>query len=270
MHTLPARLSRDRPGAGDRPGHRRVAACPALDVQLWVLAVAALAMFVGASVQGAVGFGAALLAAPVLALLDPRFVPAPVILAALVLNLLVMRREPGRHHWRETVWPILGLLPGSFAGAAVLAVATDRDGLGVLFGVLILASVALSASGLHPRRSPGVLVGAGAIGGFMQATVGAGGPPVALAYQDASGPDLRGGLSRYFLVSCVVSLGMLAVFGQLSWLDVEVGAAMVPGAVAGFAVSGRVKDHVDAGPVRLAVLALAALGGLTVFVKALW
>lgn len=239
-------------------------------MHLWALVVASLAMFAGAAVQGAVGFGAALMVAPVLALLDPRFVPAPVILAALVLNLLVMRREAGSHYWRETAWPIAGLLPGTFAGAAVLAVATDRDGLGVLFGVVILVSVALSLSGLRPRRSRGVLFGAGAVGGFMQTTVGAGGPPIALAYQDAAGPDLRGGLSRYFLVSCVVSLVMLALFRQLSWLDVEVAAAMVPGAVVGFAVSGSLKDHVDAGPVRLAVLALAALGGLSVLVKALW
>ena len=47
----------------------------------------------GAAVQGAVGFGANLVAAPLLVLLDDGFVPGPVIVASGVLNLLVTWRS---------------------------------------------------------------------------------------------------------------------------------------------------------------------------------
>src|SRR5438034_6678902 len=53
--------------------------------------LAALAMAVGALVQGAVGFGASLVAAPLLVLVDVRLVPGPIGIASLTLNFLIIR-----------------------------------------------------------------------------------------------------------------------------------------------------------------------------------
>ena len=50
--------------------------------------LAALDLRAGAAVQGAVGFGANLVAAPLLVLLGEGFVPGPVIVASGVLNVL--------------------------------------------------------------------------------------------------------------------------------------------------------------------------------------
>ena len=61
-------------------------ASPAVTVTEAVLA--ALIFGLGAAVQGAVGFGANLVAAPLLVLLGEGFVPGPVIVASGVLNLL--------------------------------------------------------------------------------------------------------------------------------------------------------------------------------------
>ena len=55
--------------------------------------LAALIFGLGAAVQGAVGFGANLVAAPLLVLLADGFVPGPVIVASGVLNLLVTWRS---------------------------------------------------------------------------------------------------------------------------------------------------------------------------------
>jgi uncharacterized membrane protein YfcA len=234
-----------------------------------VFVLAALVMGVGAAVQGAVGFGAALMAAPVLALLDPTFVPAPLILAALVLNLLVMRRDPGAHHWAPVKWPVIGQVPGALIGVAVLSAAASDDTLGVLFGVLILFAIALSLSGLHPRPTRPVLFGAGTLSGFMQSTVGAGGPPIALVFQNESGPVIRASLSRYFLSSCTVSLFFLTLAGQVGGAELVAAVVLLPGTVLGFLASGWVAHHVDGDVARRAVLTLSAVAAVAVLLKAL-
>jgi uncharacterized membrane protein YfcA len=236
-----------------------------------VLAVsgALLVVALGAAVQGSVGFGAALIAAPVLALIDPRLVPAPVIVTGLVLNLLMVRRERAHARWRDVSWPIGGLVPGSVAGAALLAVAATTRQLGVLTGLMILVAVALSAWGLHPRPTPATLLGAGTLAGFMQSTVGAGGPPIVLVLQDEQGPVLRSTLSRFFVVSCAVSLVILTLFGQIDDEDLAWSLALIPGTVAGFTLSGWTARHVDGPRMRVAVLSLSAAAGAVVLVRAL-
>jgi hypothetical protein len=231
--------------------------------------LAALVMALGAAVQGSVGFGAALLAAPLLVLIDPSFVPAPLILATLALNLLVVRRERGSHHWRTVAWPLAGQIPGALAGAALLAVVTDGQLLGTLFAAMLLTAVALSASGLHPRPSRPLLVAAGGMSGVMQSTVGAGGPPVALAFQHRSGPDLRATLSRYFVVSCVVSLASLVALGRVGGRELAEGAMLLPGVFGGFAASGWLARRVDGSVARRAVLVLSAAAAVMLLVKAL-
>ena len=50
----------------------------------WLLVT--VVMFVGAGIQGGVGFGMNLIAAPILLLIDPRLVPGPAVLAAAVIT----------------------------------------------------------------------------------------------------------------------------------------------------------------------------------------
>ena len=47
----------------------------------------------GAVLQGSVGFGLGLVGVPLLVLIDPVFVPGPLLLGAFLLNLLISLRE---------------------------------------------------------------------------------------------------------------------------------------------------------------------------------
>ncbi|MGH3340676.1 MAG: hypothetical protein ACRDPL_17855, partial [Propionibacteriaceae bacterium] len=84
------------------------------------LLLAVLAMSAGAAVQGAVGFGSNLVAAPLLVLLDTRFVPAPLIVMSLVLNALTSRRETAVVDRAELLPAVAGLLPGTALGVVLL------------------------------------------------------------------------------------------------------------------------------------------------------
>ena len=81
--------------------------------------IALVAMSGACALQGSLGFGANLVAAPILVLLHESFVPGPIIVATAVLNLLVMRRE-GPQRVDNTInsaiaGQILGILSAGFA-----------------------------------------------------------------------------------------------------------------------------------------------------------
>ena len=86
------------------------------------LAAAAAIMALGAWIQGAVGFGSNLIAAPLLVHISTDFIPAPVTIASCALSLLIIRREHvhGRADARIR-YAIAGLLPGTLVAGAVLA-----------------------------------------------------------------------------------------------------------------------------------------------------
>ncbi len=229
------------------------------------LLVITVAIAVGSLIQGAAGFGANLLAVPVLVLVDPGLVPGPALVAALVLNAMIAHRESGKGHLGDTAWALGGRVVGTVVGVAVLGVVTGHD-IGLVVGLLLLASVAISTRGWDIRPTPRIVVGAGLASGFMATTVAVGGPPIALVYQKAEGPVLRATLSRYLLVGTAFSIVALSVGGQFDGEAMRHGLLLVPGTLAGFALSGRLATVLDQGRIRAAVLSLTVISALVVLV----
>ena len=223
-------------------------------------------MTVGAVIQGAVGFGANLVAAPLLVLIDPELVPGPVLVAGLALNLLMVVREREHDGMRSTGWALGGRVPGTLLGALAL-VTLPADGLTVAFAVLILLGVALSVGGLRVRRTPTTLVGAGTLSGFMGTVVGIGGPPIALVYADATGPVLRGSLARYFTLGGLFSIVTLVAVGRFDIGLLLTSLALVPGVVVGFLLSRRLNRFLDVGRTRLAVLVVSGASAVVALAR---
>jgi uncharacterized membrane protein YfcA len=233
------------------------------------LAVAGTAVFAGSVLQGAVGFGLALVAAPVLFMLDPRLVPGPLTFSALALISLTAWRDRQAMDFRGFGWGLLGRLPGTALGAAVLAVLSPEH-LAIPLGVLVLLAVGISASGVHFPPNPRTLFGAGLLSGFMGTTSSIGGPPLAMVYQHAPGRELRGTLAGYFLVGTLMSLAGIGAVGRFGAAELGWGLTLMPGAILGFTLSNRVTPWIDRGYTRHAVLAVSAIAGLGILVRQLW
>jgi hypothetical protein len=231
--------------------------------------IATSAVFIGSALQGAVGFGFALVAAPVLFLVDPMWVPGPIIFSALVLTSLSAIRERDAIDYRGLCWGLAGRLPGTFAGAAFVS-AISPEQLATPLGLLVLLAVAISVSTVRFEPGPRTLFGAGVLSGFMGTTSSIGGPPMALVYQHGPGDRLRATLGAYFVAGAVMSLAALAVVDRFGPTEAWLGAALVPGIVLGFIVSNRLKGLVDRGYTRPAVLAVAVAAGLGVIIRQLW
>ena len=237
-------------------------------MSIWLLLIAGSVVALGAVVQGAVGYGMALVAAPILALIDPTLVPVPLLLLASVHSVLAVVRD-GRHaDWRGVWWAMLGRLPGTALG--VLAVLTlSQRAFSLLIGVCVLAFVGLSLLTWRPQPRPGSLVLAGVASGAGGTAASIGGPPIALLYQDATGPRVRGTMGAYFVLGSLTSVAALAGAGQVTSGVLLSTAALVPFLIVGFVLSGPARRVLDDGWTRTAVLGVAGASAVLLIARSL-
>jgi len=114
-----------------------------VQVGIGAFVVAATAVSVGSVVQGAVGFGLNLLAAPFVALVIPEALPATLVLVAFPLAVSTVAREHHAVEWRALRWMLLGAVPGTLIGLAIVG-QVDSSQLAVVVGTVTLTGVVLS------------------------------------------------------------------------------------------------------------------------------
>ncbi len=226
-----------------------------------VLLVGGLAVFVGAVVQGSVGFGMGLVAAPVLTLLDPSLMPGAIQVTNMTLPLFTLAVEWRRVDWRGLGFAVLGRLPGSVIGAAIVVYISIHH-LGIFVGAMVLVAVILTARAVSLPRNGFTITSAGFVSGITGTATGIGGPPIALVYQTAKGPEIRATLAMFFFLSAAQSLVILALVGHLPARALGAGAVLVLPMIAGFLVSGPLRRYLDGGKVRIAVLVVAAVSAV--------
>lgn len=230
------------------------------------IAAASATVLVGSILQGSVGFGMGLLASPILMLVDPRFVPAPILLSTMVLTALLTYRERHAIDLAGLRWALAGRIVGTtVAGTVLLALPAGR--MELLFGVLVLLGVVMSVSGFRPQPIPLVLLSAGTLSGVMGTVASVGGPPMALVYQDALGARIRSTMSGFFVVGTTLSLVALRLVGRLGADEVRLALLMLPSLLAGFMISRWTAGIVDRGYARVVVLAIASLSGVLVIIR---
>lgn len=242
-------------------------------------ALAVLAVLAGATVQSAIGFGYAIVAAPALAATAGAETVAPTLaLAGIAGSALLLAAERRRPEIlaRQAVGLLAFSVPGMAAGVAVLAVAS-ADVLSVLVAVGVFAAVAAHAyrarSLADTRRAPAGLpatAAAGGLSGALTTTTGLNGPPLVLHLLGRATPvQARDTLAVIFLVSNVVALAAFAISGTLE-LAPAIGALAVA-TVAGWALGRRafgfLHDHHEAA--SLAVLVVSAVVALAAVADAL-
>lgn len=233
-----------------------------------MILLAGLIVAVGALVQGAVGYGMALVAAPLLALIDPALVPVPLIVLAAGHSLLAVLRD-GRHaDWAGVGWAMLGRLPGTGLGVLVVVAVSQRV-FGLVVGGCVLGFVLLSLLTWRPRLRPRSLLVAGLASGVGGTAAAIGGPPVALLYQHETGPRVRGTIGAYFALGSVTSIAALAAAGQVTGAALLSAAQLTPFLLAGFALSGPARLVLDRGWTRHAVLAVAAASAVLLIGRSL-
>lgn len=230
------------------------------------IVVATCIVAIGAMVQGSIGFGLNVVGAPLLVLVDTRFVPGPTLVAALVLTILVGVRERGSVDRTGFWWIFAGRIPGSLAAALVVSVLPERGIAFALSGIVIIA-VVMSIAGWHVKRTPPNLVTAGLFSGIFSTLSSIGGPPIALLYQDAKPNELRGTLAAVFTIGALVSIALLAAVGRFGHRELGLSLVLVPGVVLGFTFSRFANRLLDKRSLRAPVLALCAVSAVAAVIR---
>lgn len=234
------------------------------------LAAMAFAVALGYTLFGFGGFGANVVALPLLAHLMPLRFAVPMMLmldlaAAAFLGLKNRRLVEGRELLRLLPW----LLGGMFIGATVLVRADERVLLGLL-GAFVLAVASWSlygtrhAAAAHTQVSPRWALPAGLGGGVFSALFGSGGPlyTIYLARRVPDPARLRASIATLILGAAAVrgalflSNGLLAQPGLL-----QTSFALLPGAALGYFVGSRLHTLLPAARVRQGVWLMLIASG---------
>jgi uncharacterized membrane protein YfcA len=228
--------------------------------------MAIIIVTLGSIIQGSVGFGLGPFAVPLLFLINPVFVPGPLILAALLLTMLMFLRERADVDFKGLKWAIVGRVLGTLIGAFVLTMISASHMVVLLAGLVILA-VLINASGIRVKAVSWTILSAGTLSGFMAIVAAIGGAPMALIYQDEAGPTIRSTLAGIFVIGIILALISLIVIGKFGYTEFIAALWMMPGIIVGFYISSRTKKYLDRGYIRTAVLIVSALAAIVLIVR---
>jgi uncharacterized membrane protein YfcA len=139
--------------------------------------------------------------------------------------------------------------------------------LNLLVGAATVAVAAFTmlAPAFSPSRS--ALAAVGLFTGISETATGIGGPPLALAYQHHRPDVLRSTVAGCFLLGELVSLGVLAAIGRVSWQQAWWAFLLLPFLVVGGLLSSWVRHGVNAKLLRGLVLAFALISGALLILR---
>ena len=222
--------------------------------------LAILIISVATVIQRCFGIGLGLIAAPLLFLLNPHYVPVTVLSCGFLLSLAGVIQARRQLNWRRVMPALVARIPGAWLGALLLSWLSPAV-MAILLGLTLLTATALSWKTLALSGSRKQLAVAGFFSGLLATTTSVGGPPMALVYQQQPRHRARDELALFFLTGTPVSLLLLWLHGNIQpqqalWLPV------LPGVWLGYIIARRLDNKLSqnsAKPVLLLISALSAV-----------
>ncbi|MEC9427436.1 MAG: sulfite exporter TauE/SafE family protein [Actinomycetota bacterium] len=237
-------------------------------VDVWELVAGVAVWVVATTLSGALGFGGGVVGIPFLVLINPEFVPVPLLLQGVVFTSAVTWRERRAVDFPALKWATIGLLPGVALGTWTLT-SVSKDVLGLLIGLFLLTVTSLQATGSRVYQNQATLGLGGAIGGFTGVTAAIPLVPLALVMSQYQGPRFRSTLNGWGMTMAIFSVVTLTFANEIDRSDLAVATVLTSGAVVGIVLSGPLRHVVDRRGVAQAVYAVGALGAVALLVRSL-
>lgn len=177
-------------------------------VTLQVLAV----VFMATLIRSAFGFGEALFAVPLLALIIPLQVAAPLaVLVSITIAAVVVAQDWRKIHLRSTGWLVGATLFGIPVGLLLLT-SSHQQAVKIALAILIITFATYSLLGSKPpelkQDSRVWLLGCGFVAGVFGGAYGMNGPPLVIygAMRQWSAQHFRATLQGYFLPASLIGM----------------------------------------------------------------
>jgi uncharacterized membrane protein YfcA len=233
--------------------------------------LAALIVALGAAAQAASGFGFALLAVPLLALLlGAKTAVVTTGVMSLGLQLTIALRDHGSIRRPTVVTMTIAALAGMPVGLFILERVDDRT-LTIAIAVTVLMFTLLLARGALVPAGTATDAAAGFTSGLISTSTGTSGPPlvIALHAREMTPVTFRATLAAQFLIQGTISVVAFALVGRITGEVGLLALAGVPGLALGWLAGNRVFARLDHDRFRRVVLAMLAVSGLASLLGAL-
>ncbi|MFV0575987.1 MAG: sulfite exporter TauE/SafE family protein [Vibrio sp.] len=225
-------------------------------------------VFLGSFVQSAIGFGLAVVAAPLLFIVSPEYIPAPVVMVALFNSLFNAYKYRNNISLGGLKMAIYGRIPGSILGG-VLLVYVSSAALSLWLGVMVLVAVLVSFLPFRLEPTPNRMAIAGLLSGFMGTSSSIGGPPMALILQHQEAASLRGNLAAFFVFSSMISLVVQFFIGYLTLDHLILTIPLLPMGWLGYVAAQMVVKYISKDWIRLFTLVICLVSSITAIMRGL-
>lgn len=233
----------------------------------WIDLLSILIVILGILVQARIGIGFALLSAPILFMINPSFMPGPILILGFTLSCLLFLNERQSLSLRLVLPAILARFPGAWCGVLLLAYLPQWL-LGLAIGVSLLFASLLTFINISVTLNKKNLFIAGFLSGFSGTITSIGGPIMALIYQNQAPHITRQALIAFFLIGTPISIVLLAVAGEISLEAYALSVKMLPGVLIGLVLS-RNKVFSFISPSKKSIVALSIFSAFIIISKSI-
>lgn len=232
-----------------------------MDINSTILIAMAI-IFAGSFVQTSIGFGLAIVAAPILFQVSSDYIPGPITMAGFLLSSLNAFKHKDKIAIGNLKTAILGRIPGSILGGMLLLYVSVNT-LSLWLGIFVLVALSISLLPFRIEPTPRRMAIAGLLSGFMGTSSGIGGPPMALLLQHQEANALRGNLSAFFMCSSIISIVVLIFIGHFTLHHLFISLPLLPATWAGYRCALFSMRYISTRWIRIAALILCLLSAIT-------
>lgn len=207
------------------------------------VAACGLIVFLTAVMRGYTGFGFALVAVPLLALIVDPVTAVPMVLMLEVVGSLQLLPGLWRSaHLRSVAWLVAGALLATPIGIYGLAT-LPADVMRLVIALVVLATTCAMAAGLKARGEPQGLatLGVGALSGLLNGGAAMSGPPVVLFYLSSQTAMHvgRASIILYFFLSDTIAVAFAGASGLVKPSTLVLSLVTVPALFVGQIIGSR-------------------------------
>ncbi len=230
--------------------------------------IAALFIAVGAGTQACIGIGMGLIAGPILVVMEPTFVPGPMLMVAGGINVRNAIADRASLNAPALRRQLIAAPLGLVGGLALLTALSDRS-LAIAVSLFVLLAVAVQAVGTRPPEGRLADYAAGAGTAFSSSVAAVPGPVYAVFASHWKPAALRATLATYMLVVGAAIIVALAILGEFGLRQLWLGLGLLPAVALGLPIGRWLRPRLAGPRFRMIVLGVAATSATVVLIRQL-
>jgi hypothetical protein len=234
-----------------------------------VWAFCAAAVFFGTILQRLAGQGFGMIAAPMLAMVAPGYLPATLLLLGLVIGAGAVSVDRSALVRAELIPGFAGRALGAVIAAVIALQVADSGRLALVVAGVVYLGIALSLLGVKVAIRPVSLAIAGCAGGIMGTLTAVGAPPMALLYQHESARRSAAMQNAFYAFGMIVSVAALTLAGLIGWRHLVLALSLAPVSILALLLAGPLARRVARGRIRPVALGLAFLAATVLLLRQL-